>query len=259
MDELVHTLYARELEVKSGQSGSFTMNVDVSNLVHPELVSQSPMIPSFMMQPQPKPSKVHISSIQIVQNIQTRLSTSDVFSITGTATASEGRGMGVAALGYQHTLSPDQLINLNLLFGSRNRVICEVIQSLTSDCQGVISLAYGNEGFGTDMKIAKQFSESFVGSLSVALEKGVSCSVDVDYATNDQKMSGSVFIGEDLGVKLNYLRTLFPDLGIRGKLQCKIGLSDILIETMVGKDLSPFSKVNLNVLSGLSGVCLKLK
>ena len=99
--------------MKSGQSGSFTMNVDVSSLIHPELSSQSPMIASFMMQPPPKPSKVHISSIQIVQSIQTRLSSTDVFSITGTATASEGRGMGIAALGYQHTLSPDQLINLN--------------------------------------------------------------------------------------------------------------------------------------------------
>ena len=157
------------------------MNVDVSSLIHPELSSQSPMIASFMMQPPPKPSKVHISSIQIVQSIQTRLSSTDVFSITGTATASEGRGMGIAALGYQHTLSPDQLINLNLLFGSRNRVICEVIQSLTVDSQGVVSLAYGNEGFGTEMKLVKQFTDSFIGSMNVALEKGVTCSVDVEY------------------------------------------------------------------------------
>lgn len=245
--------------MKSGQSGSFTMNVDVSSLIHPELSSQSPMIASFMMQPPPKPSKVHISSIQIVQSIQTRLSTTDVFSITGTATASEGRGMGIAALGYQHTLSPDQLINLNLLFGSRNRVICEVIQSLTADSQGVVSLAYGNEGFGTEMKLVKQFTDSFIGSMNIALEKGVTCSVDVEYQSNQQKMSGSVFVGEDLGMKLEYLRTLFPDLGIKGKLECKFGLSDIMIETMLGKDLSPFSKVNMNVLSGLSGVSMKLK
>ena len=245
--------------MKSGQSGSFTMNVDVSNFIHPELSSQSPMIASFMMQPPPKPSKVHISSIQIVQNIQTRLSSTDVFSITGTATASEGRGMGIAALGYQHTLSPDQLINLNLLFGSRNRVICEVIQSLTVDSQGVVSLAYGNEGFGTEMKLVKQFTDSFIGSMNVALEKGVTCSVDVEYQTSQQKMNGSVFVGEDLGMKLEYLRTLFPDLGIKGKLECKFGLSDIMIETMLGKDLSPFSKVNMNVLSGLSGVSMKLK
>lgn len=245
--------------MKSGQSGSFTMNVDVSNFIHPELSSQSPMIASFMMQPPPKPSKVHISSIQIVQNIQTRLSSTDVLSITGTATASEGRGMGIAALGYQHTLSPDQLINLNLLFGSRNRVICEVIQSLTVDSQGVVSLAYGNEGFGTEMKLVKQFTDSFIGSMNVALEKGVTCSVDVEYQTSQQKMNGSVFVGEDLGMKLEYLRTLFPDLGIKGKLECKFGLSDIMIETMLGKDLSPFSKVNMNVLSGLSGVSMKLK
>lgn len=245
--------------MKSGQSGSFTMNVDISNLIHPELSSQSPMIASFMMQPPPKPSKVHISSIQIVQNIQTRLSSTDVFSITGTATASEGRGMGIAALGYQHTLSPDQLINLNLLFGSRNRVICEVIQSLTVDSQGVVSLAYGNEGFGTEIKLVKQFTDSFIGSMNVALEKGVTCSVDVEYQTSQQKMSGSVFVGEDLGMRLEYLRTLFPDLGIKGKLECKFGLSDIMIETMLGKDLSPFSKVNMNVLSGLSGVSMKLK
>ena len=84
-------------------------------------------------------------------------------------------------------------------------------------------------------------------------------SVDVEYQTSQQKMNGSVFVGEDLGMKLEYLRTLFPDLGIKGKLECKFGLSDIMIETMLGKDLSPFSKVNMNVLSGLSGVSMKLK
>ena len=130
---------------------------------------------------------------------------------------------------------------------------------MTADSQGVVSLAYGNEGFGTEMKLVKQFTDSFIGSMNIALEKGVTCSVDVEYQSNQQKMSGSVFVGDDLGIKLEYLKTLFPDLGIKGKLECKFGLSDIMIETMLGKDLSPFSKVNMNVLSGLSGVSMKLK
>ena len=253
---MIHTLYARELEVKAGQSGSFTMNIDACNLLNPQPPSP---VPSFMMQMPSKPKKVHISSMQIVQSIQTRLTASDVLSITGTATASEGKGMGIAVMTYQHTLSPDQMISLSTLCGSRNQVVCEVVQSLTSDCQGAVSMGYGNQGFETGVKIAKQFKENLVGSLHLSLEKVIECTIETEYVTPQSKLSTSLFVGHDLGGSVSYLHTLHKELGVRGKVHVKASLSDLMIETMLGKDLSSFSKVNLNVGLGFSGVTLKFK
>lgn len=257
LDDLIHTLYERELEVKSGQSGSFTMTIDATSLLHTP--PPPPPVSAFLMQPPPKPKRVHISSMQIVQSIQTRVSATDVLSITGTANATEGKGYGIAVVGYQHTLSPDQLLTVTTLLGARNRVSVELVQQLTKDCQGVVGLSYGEEGFHTDMKLVKQFSEQFVGSLNVALEKTVECAIETEYITPLSKLSSSLFVGNDLGASVTYLKTMNQELGIKGKVDCRVSLGDVALETMIGKDLSPFSKVNMNVIVGLSQVGLKLK
>ena len=206
-----------------------------------------------------KPSKVYISSIQIVQSIQSRLSSSDALSITGTATATEGKGYGVAAIALQHTLSPDHMVTLTTLLGARNRVSVEVVQSLTKETQGMVGLSYGNEGMQMDMKLLKQLSDQLTGSLSVALEKTIECSIDTEYITPTSKWTSSLFVGRDLGASFSLLRTLHKDLGVKGKVNATVSLGDITLETMIGKDLSPFSKINLNVITSLSQVCLKLK
>lgn len=257
MDELIHTLYERELEVKAGQSGSFTLSVDATSLLNPP--PPPPAVSAFMMQPIPKRKPVHISSIQIVQSIQTRVSAADTLSLTGTATASEGKGMGLVVVGYQHMFSPDQLIGLTTILGARNRVTCEVIQTLTKDCQGVIALSYGNEGVETEMKLVKQLNENFVSSLNVGLEKNVTCSIDTEYTTNKSKLATSLFVGQDLGASVNYLRSLDEELGVRGKIDCKVSMGNVSVETMLGKEISPLSKVNMNVIVGLTEVSLKLK
>ena len=167
--------------------------------------------------------------------------------------------MGIAVVGYQHMLSPEQLISLTTIVGARNRVTCEVIQTLTKDCQGVIGLSYGNEGFETEMKLVKQFNESFVGSLNVGLEKNVECSIETEYTTNKSKLATSLFVGHDLGASVNYLKTMNEEMGVRGKITCQVSLGNVSVETMLGKDLSPLSKVNMNVIAGLTEVSLKLK
>ena len=254
IEDLIHTIYQRELEVKAGQSGSFTMTVDASSLLHP---AKSQPIPAFMLTP--PPSKVHIASIQIVQSIQTRLNASNVLSLTGTATAQGPQGYGVGVIAWQHALSPDQMVTLTTLCGARNKVVVEVAQALTKTLQGVVSVGYGGEGVETGVKVVKQFSEELVGMADVSLEQAVECNLRAEYTTENSKTCGEVFVGQDVGGRVSHLHTLNKDRGYKIKGEVVASASDLSVVTVLGKTLTSFSKLNLNVEWGLKGVTLKTK
>lgn len=253
---MIHTIYQRELEVKAGQSGSFTMTVDASSLLHPAPVQP---IPSFMMAAPPPPRGPHISSMQIVQSIQTRLDASNTLSLTGTATAQGGQGYGVGVVAWQHMLSPDQVVTLTALCGARNKVVVEVAQSFTKTLQGMVSASYGNEGVETGVKVVKQLSDELLGMAEVQLAEAVECSLRGEYAASNSKTTGEVFVGQDLGARVSHLHTLGGEHGHKVKGEAVVSMTDLGFTGTVGKNPSAFSKVNLSVECGLRGVTLRGK
>ena len=255
INDLVHTVFQRELEVKAGQSGSFTMTVDATSLFHTPAPS-NPVNPFLL--PAPQPRGIHISQMQIAQSLQTRLSSTQQVSLTGMATAQGPRGYGLAVASYVQALSPQQSLQLSVMAGARSKVAAEVTQALTSSLQGGVSLGYGSEGTEVDLKLARSFSDRLVGVLGVSLGQSQSCSLTMEQATPAGRWKGEAFVGADAGVKLSRLLVNETDK-TKMKLSLNLSVTEIGGELLLGKDVTPLSKLNCVLALSSAGVSVKWK
>lgn len=255
LNDLVHTLFQRELEVKAGQSGSFTMTVDATSLFHS---SAPPAAMNPFLLPAPQPRGIHISQIQIAQSLQTRLSSTQQVSLTGMATAQGPRGYGLAVASFVQALSPQQSVQLSVMAGARSKVAAEVTQALTSSLQGGVSLGYGSEGTEVDLKLARSFSEQMVGVLGVSLGQSQSCSLTMEKATPAGRWKGEAFVGADAGVRFSRLLVNETDQ-TKLKLSLNASVTEIGGELLLGKDVTPLSKLNCVLALGTAGVSVKWK
>lgn len=257
INDLVHTLYQQEYEVKAGQSGSFSLTVDASSLFNS--TSQPPPAANPFFLPSTPKKGLHISQMQIVQGIQTRLSSSLLFALTGMANVQGMGGYGVTNLTLQHTINRDQVISYTVLVGAQSKLAVEVAQALTHTLQGSVALGYGKQGTEVEMKVLQQISDQMMGTISVSLGDMLNCILHGEYNTQYSRSILELFVGRDLGMKLSHLHTLDKNEGTKAKLTLNSGVSDLSVEAMIGKDLTPFSKMNCAVVLGLKGISLKLK
>ena len=257
LNDLVHTLFQQEYEVKAGQSGSYSLTVDMSSLF-PSSSNPAPVTNPFYLPNYPK-KEPHISQMQIAQSIQTRLSPSLLFALTGMANVQGTRGYGIANLTLQHNLSQMQALTYSVMVGARTKAAVEMSQALTNSLQGSVSLGYGTQGTEVEMKLLQQFSDRLMGTISVSLDEVVSCILHGEYNTEHSRSVVEMFVGRDLGMKLSHLHTLNKKEGTKAKVTLNGGLTDLSVEGMIGKDLTPLSKMNCAVVLGIKGVSLKLK
>lgn len=197
--------------------------------------------------------------MQMVQGIQTRLSPSLFFALTGMANVQGMGGYGIANLTLQHNLSRDQALSYTVLVGARSKVAVELTQALTSSLQGSVSLGYGRQGAEVELKLLQQLSDKLMGTISVSLDEVVNCILHGEYNTQYSRSIVEMFVGRDLGMKLSHLHTLNKKEGTKAKITLNGGISDLSVEGMIGKDLTPFSKMNCVVVLGMKGISLKLK
>ena len=249
--DLVHTLYQREMEVKAGQRGSFSVVMDLSSWFSKSTSSSFLFFPSH--------NEPYISSLQISQQVQMRLSTSSTLALIGSATSAEGQGQGVLGAVLQHSFSPDQNVTLSLLTGSQRHIAVEFNQLLTPSLLGILFTQYNEDGIRTDVKLQTQLTEALRGNLILSMKEIPSCEFGAEYIMPSSKLSATAFISNDLGVNGAWNTTLSAERGEYAKISLLASLQKWSLGTQLKKDLSPFSKASVGVDVASTGVVLNLK
>ena len=179
--------------------------------------------------------------------------------LTGSASVSSSMGMGIAAVALRHAFSPSQMITLSTVMGSRRVLAFDMTQNFSSTSQGGVSFSLeGKERSTVNLFLTKQFDSHLVGSLKFNVGESLGCDMGVSFQ-NESKTDVKLFVGNDLGVSVSHLRPVSFDKSVKAKVKVGVSLGNVEVETMGGKVLSPFSKLNINMISSFAGVSLKLK